>query len=72
MVIKRIIPKTIREVATNLQNSQIKKFEIYEINRREELETAKQKLSRLWSAVNERTERISIIAVCEKKDEKTW
>jgi hypothetical protein len=26
--------------------------------------------SRIWSAVNERTERVSIIAVCERKDEK--
>ena len=69
MVIKRIITNPIREVATNLQNSEVNKFEIYEANSREELDTAKQKLSRLWSAVNERTERVSIIAVCERKDE---
>jgi hypothetical protein len=70
MVIKRVIPKTIREVATNLQNSQIKKFEIYEVNTREEFDSAKQKLSNLWSAVNQRTERVSIVAVCERKNEK--
>jgi len=66
VVVKRLIPKTIREVATNLQNSQVKKFEIYEINNRSELEAAKRKLSNLWSMQNDQKTRVSIIVVCEK------
>ena len=68
MVIKRIIPKTIKELATNLQSSNVKSFVIYEVNTREEFDRAKQKLSSLWSAVNQQRERVSIIAVCERKD----
>ena len=68
MVIKRIIPKTIREVATNLQSSQVKSFAIYEVNSRSELDAAKQKLSSLWSGQNQQKIRVSIIAVVENKE----
>lgn len=70
MVIKRVVPKTIRDVATNLQSANVKSFAIYEASTRDELDAAKQKLSSLWSSVNQRTERVSIIAVCERKDDK--
>jgi hypothetical protein len=69
MVIKRIIPKTIKELEANLQSSNVKGFAIYEANTREEFDRAKQKLNSMWSAVNQQTERVSIIAVREKKDE---
>ena len=68
MVIKRIIPKTIREVATNLQSSQVKSFAIYEVNTRAELDAAKQKLSSFWSQQNQQKTRVSIIAVVENNE----
>lgn len=68
MVIKRIIPKTIREVASNLQSSQVKSFAIYEVNNRLELDAAKQKLSSLWSGLNQQKTRVSIIAVVENNE----
>ena len=68
MVIKRIIPKTIREVATNLQSSQVRSFAIYEVNNRSELDDAKQKLSSLWSGLNQQKTRVSIIAVVENNE----
>ena len=68
MVIKRIIPKTIREVATNLQSSNVKSFAIYEVSNRSELDTAKQKLSSLLSGLNQQKTRVSIIAVVENNE----
>ena len=68
MMIKRVVPKTIREVAENLQKSQITKFSIYEITNRNELETAKQRLGSLWSQ-HQHNSSVSIIAVVEKTEQ---
>lgn len=65
MVIKRVIPKTIRDVATNLQSANVKSFAIYEANNRNELDFVKQKLGNSWAQQNTQKTRISIIAVVE-------
>ena len=65
MVIKRVIPKTIREVATNLQSANVKSFTIYEVNNRNELDFVKQSISSNWSQQNSQKTRISVIAVVE-------
>ena len=68
MVIKRIVPKTIRDVATNLQSSAIKSFAIYEVNSRSDLDVTKQKLNVLWAQLSEQKTRLSIIAVVQNKE----